>query len=334
MSGVGVADGTVDVRHHECVQDGTARGGQVVDDVDRLRRLGERQGVLGRPARSGRRRARSSSSPSRGRAPSGSGSGRGWHRIRLAALPRLRPDGGEEGVEGGVFDPPHPSGSTWWDWTSKMNSPGRLRSVSRPLRPAHSRSHASGRAAPARSRSCRSGPSGPGRSPRSRSRSRPRCGRTGAATSRTCAAIARSRGWRVHDRELRRGRRGRKVLVVRAREHVDRQVLAACPARRTAPASLSATIRVASSRSLGDLERSSHARVDAAEVGDDLAGPEALLLGHRQAPAQRPASPGRSPAARSRARRSRSRPAGRRSSHRRRAGRRCRSRPGRGRRRR
>jgi hypothetical protein len=34
-----------------------------------------------------------------------------------------------------------PSGSTWCDWTSKMNSPGRFFSVSTPFLPSHSRSH-------------------------------------------------------------------------------------------------------------------------------------------------------------------------------------------------
>ena len=35
-----------------------------------------------------------------------------------------------------------PSGSTWCDCTSKMNSPGRFFSVSSPLWPTHSRSQA------------------------------------------------------------------------------------------------------------------------------------------------------------------------------------------------
>ena len=227
-----------------CMHRSAASARELVDGVDGLGRLGERQRVVGVGRGRHAPTAPSSSSPSRGRAPSGSGSARGSRsgrsrRRRRPSEPSagsrtgrrdrrgLRPDGGEERVDRRVATRHIPSGSTWCDCTSKMNSPGRLRSVSRPLRPAHSRSQASASCRCCRpSRSCRSGPRDHVDRPEADRRRRRRAHELARGSCRTCAASARSRGSASsHDRQLPRARRRREVLLVGARHDVDRQVL-------------------------------------------------------------------------------------------------------------
>ena len=135
------------VRHHERVHDRALRARELVDDVDRLRRLLDRQRVVRVRRRRARPTAPCTSSRSRGRSPSGSGSARG-SRSGRASPPLARSCGQtrEERVDGRVGHAPHRRpGRRGATARRRRTRPAGCARSRAPCAPAHSRSHASGR---------------------------------------------------------------------------------------------------------------------------------------------------------------------------------------------
>ena len=201
---------------------------ELVDGVDRLRGLRERQRVARCRARSERRRAPTSSSPSRGRPPSGSGGARG--SSHGSTSPPSRACGqtaAKKALNARVRHPPLPVGVDVMgldveDELARQVAKRRLALAAVPLEIAG----VGGGGVCRPSRSCRSSPGitmSIAQKPIAEAAAVRTNWRLLIPNLRRKRSVSRSA--RLHDRKLRRVRRRREVLVVRARQHVDRQVL-------------------------------------------------------------------------------------------------------------